>query len=94
MSRNSSATLYVFVRYIKTDHENSSLSLFQVELKVNKMASIHTQLPYDYYALKFCKPRGGVQQVCLPYFMFPFVDVFLELKIIIIILFFKYQLYI
>lgn len=29
------------------------------------MNSIHTQLPYDYYALKFCKPRGGVQQVGL-----------------------------
>ena len=36
---------------------------WQVELKVNKMASIHTQVPYDYYALKFCKPRGGVTQV-------------------------------
>jgi len=33
-----------------------------VELKVNKMASIHTQIPYDYYALKFCKPPGGVKQ--------------------------------
>ena len=35
----------------------------QVELKVNKMTSVHTQVPYDYYALKFCKPRSGVQQV-------------------------------
>jgi len=34
----------------------------RVELKVNKMASIHTQVPYDYYALKFCKPKGGVTQ--------------------------------
>lgn len=33
-----------------------------MELKVNKMASIHTQIPYDYYALKFCKPPGGVKQ--------------------------------
>ena len=39
------------------------LWLRQVELKVNKMASIHTQVPYDYYALKFCKPKGGVTQV-------------------------------
>jgi transmembrane 9 superfamily protein 2/4 len=34
----------------------------RVELKVNKMTSVHTQVPYDYYALKFCKPRSGVQQ--------------------------------
>lgn len=24
-------------------------------------SSIHTQLPYDYYSLKFCKPKGGVK---------------------------------
>jgi len=32
-----------------------------VELKVNKLSSVHTQLPYDYYSLKFCKPKGGVK---------------------------------
>eukprot|EP01041_Mallomonas_annulata_P008975 gene8975-18573_t len=32
-----------------------------VELKVNKLSSTHTQLPFDYYSLKFCKPRGGVK---------------------------------
>lgn len=32
-----------------------------VELKVNKLSSIHTQLPYDYYSLKFCKPTTGVK---------------------------------
>jgi len=32
-----------------------------VELKVNKLSSIHTQLPYDYYSLKFCKPKEGVK---------------------------------
>lgn len=32
-----------------------------VELKVNKLSSIHTQLPYDYYSLKFCKPPEGVK---------------------------------
>ena len=35
----------------------------QVELKVNKLTSVHTQLPYDYYTVKFCEPHGGVQQV-------------------------------
>lgn len=35
----------------------------QVELKVNKLNSIHTQLPYDFYNLKFCKPKGGVVRV-------------------------------
>ena len=33
----------------------------EVELKVNKLSSVHTQLPYDYYSLKFCKPKGGVK---------------------------------
>lgn len=32
-----------------------------VELKVNKLSSVHTQLPYDYYSLKFCKPKDGVK---------------------------------
>lgn len=32
-----------------------------VELKVNKLSSVHTQLPYDYYSLKFCKPKGGIK---------------------------------
>eukprot|EP00635_Sarcinochrysidales_sp_CCMP3193_P011499 CAMPEP_0118914248 /NCGR_PEP_ID=MMETSP1166-20130328/14670_1 /TAXON_ID=1104430 /ORGANISM="Chrysoreinhardia sp, Strain CCMP3193" /LENGTH=663 /DNA_ID=CAMNT_0006853817 /DNA_START=177 /DNA_END=2168 /DNA_ORIENTATION=- len=34
----------------------------KVELKVNKLTSIKTQLPYDYYSHKFCKPKSGVQQ--------------------------------
>lgn len=33
----------------------------EVDLKVNKLSSIHTQLPYDYYSLKFCRPSEGVQ---------------------------------
>lgn len=33
----------------------------QVDLKVNKLSSIHTQLPYDYYSLKFCRPASGVK---------------------------------
>lgn len=28
-----------------------------VDLKVNKLTSSKTQLPYDYYALPFCKPE-------------------------------------
>jgi transmembrane 9 superfamily protein 2/4 len=32
----------------------------EVELKVNKLSSVQTQLPYDYYSLKFCKPKEGV----------------------------------
>lgn len=34
----------------------------KVELKVNKLTSIHTQIPYDYYSHKFCKPAGGIKQ--------------------------------
>lgn len=33
----------------------------RVELKVNKLSSVHTQLPYDYYSLRFCKPDGGIK---------------------------------
>jgi len=29
----------------------------KVEIKVNKLTSTHTQLPYDYYSLPFCKPK-------------------------------------
>eukprot|EP00027_Filamoeba_sp_ATCC50430_P000432 CAMPEP_0168557184 /NCGR_PEP_ID=MMETSP0413-20121227/9288_1 /TAXON_ID=136452 /ORGANISM="Filamoeba nolandi, Strain NC-AS-23-1" /LENGTH=642 /DNA_ID=CAMNT_0008588195 /DNA_START=93 /DNA_END=2021 /DNA_ORIENTATION=- len=28
----------------------------EVDLKVNKLTSVHTQLPYKYYSLPFCKP--------------------------------------
>mmetsp|Transcript_8140 Transcript_8140/g.26708 ORF Transcript_8140/g.26708 Transcript_8140/m.26708 type:complete len:633 (-) Transcript_8140:217-2115(-) len=34
----------------------------KVELKVNKLTSVHTQIPYDYYSMKFCKPHGGIKQ--------------------------------
>lgn len=33
----------------------------QVELKVNKLTSTRTQVPYDYYSLPFCPPKGGVK---------------------------------
>lgn len=33
----------------------------KVELKVNKLTSVHTQLPYDYYSYKFCKPTDGIK---------------------------------
>lgn len=33
----------------------------EVVLKVNKLSSVHTQLPYDFYSLKFCQPKGGVK---------------------------------
>jgi len=33
----------------------------KVDLKVNKLSSVHTLLPYDYYSLKFCKPKEGVK---------------------------------
>ena len=32
-----------------------------VDLKVNKLSSVQTQLPYDYYSLKFCQPPGGIK---------------------------------
>lgn len=33
----------------------------EVVLKVNKLSSVHTLLPYDYYSLPFCIPKGGVK---------------------------------
>mmetsp|Transcript_63223 Transcript_63223/g.136849 ORF Transcript_63223/g.136849 Transcript_63223/m.136849 type:complete len:620 (-) Transcript_63223:148-2007(-) len=32
-----------------------------VDLKVNKLTSVKTQLPYAYYTLPYCKPDGGIQ---------------------------------
>ena len=29
---------------------------------MNKLTSVHTQIPYDYYSLKFCRPRGGIKR--------------------------------
>ena len=34
-----------------------------VDLKVNALTSVHTQLPYDYYSLKFCRPAEGVTAI-------------------------------
>ena len=28
-----------------------------VDMKVNKLDSVHTQLPYDFYSLPFCMPE-------------------------------------
>lgn len=33
----------------------------QIDLKVNKLTSVKTQLPYGYYSLPFCKPPEGVK---------------------------------
>merc|ERR1719197_2463915 len=35
----------------------------RVEIKVNKLSSTKTQLPYDYYSLPFCKPAEIVNKV-------------------------------
>lgn len=34
-----------------------------VDLKVNKLTSVHTQLPYKYYSLPFCSPDKIVDKV-------------------------------
>eukprot|EP01084_Bolivina_argentea_P206978 353244_1 len=34
----------------------------KVEIMVNKLTSIRTQIPMDYYSLPFCKPEGGVKE--------------------------------
>jgi hypothetical protein len=35
----------------------------QVDLKVNKLTSVHTQLPYKYYYLPFCTPAAVEDKV-------------------------------
>jgi len=51
------SSAYVLPGMTPTDYD----SYESVDLKVNKLTSVHTQLPYDYYSLKFCKPEGGVK---------------------------------
>jgi transmembrane 9 superfamily protein 2/4 len=29
---------------------------------VNKLSSVHTQIPYDYYSLKYCRPEDGIKK--------------------------------
>ena len=31
----------------------------KIDVKAVKMTSTHTQLPYEYYNLPFCRPRNG-----------------------------------
>ena len=31
--------------------------IFQAKLYVSKLTSTHTQIPYDYYSLPYCKPK-------------------------------------
>lgn len=31
----------------------------KIDVKAVKMTSIHTQLPYEYYSLPFCRPKKG-----------------------------------
>ena len=33
-----------------------------IKVKVNKLDSVFTQLPYDYYSLPFCHPNDGVKK--------------------------------
>eukprot|EP00591_Stephanopyxis_turris_P000203 CAMPEP_0195520288 /NCGR_PEP_ID=MMETSP0794_2-20130614/16545_1 /TAXON_ID=515487 /ORGANISM="Stephanopyxis turris, Strain CCMP 815" /LENGTH=561 /DNA_ID=CAMNT_0040649615 /DNA_START=59 /DNA_END=1741 /DNA_ORIENTATION=+ len=40
-------------------HPKSFKSDDNVPMKVNSMTSMHTQMPFDYYALPFCQPEGG-----------------------------------
>ena len=48
---------YILPGMTPTDYEKNE----EVDLKVNKLTSVHTQLPYDYYSLKFCKPNDGIK---------------------------------
>lgn len=31
-------------------------------VEVNSISSFETELPYDYYSLPFCKPKGGIKK--------------------------------
>jgi transmembrane 9 superfamily protein 2/4 len=30
---------------------------------VNKLSSVHTQVPFDYYSLNYCKPAEGIKSI-------------------------------
>lgn len=31
----------------------------KIDVKAVKMTSVHTQLPYEYYSIPFCRPKNG-----------------------------------
>lgn len=44
---------YFFLKYFGYDKSMQGETL---EVKVNKLSSTRTQLPYDYYSLSYCRP--------------------------------------
>ena len=47
----------------------------KIDVRAIKMTSSHTQLPYEYYSLPFCKPPGEIvykSQVSLVYSLYPY----------------------
>ena len=44
--------------YVPVQRPNDFQREDHVVLHVDKLTSIHTQLPYDYYYLPFCRPEG------------------------------------
>lgn len=46
---NISILVLIFMTTVQDD---------ELQVKVNKLSSIKTQLPYDYYFLDYCKPEA------------------------------------
>ena len=44
---------------ISSVKKHSAVLLLWKNFTSTKRSSVHTLLPYDYYSLKFCKPKGG-----------------------------------
>lgn len=49
------------LRYCKYDESIFFRRINQTSRHFVQLSSVHTQLPFDYYSLKFCKPDGGVK---------------------------------
>ncbi len=61
-----------------------------VTLFVSKLTSVHTQMPYDYYSLPYCKPKRAKMEVCISLFclLLFFTILFLFISFIFFFFFF------
>lgn len=46
----------------ETESPREYLDGVKIDMKVNKLISVKTQLPFDYYTLPFCAPDGGLEK--------------------------------
>jgi transmembrane 9 superfamily member 2/4 len=59
MSTTTTTNMVVQGFYVPGVQPHAFLEHEEVPLKVNALTSTHTQIPRDYYRLKFCRPKDG-----------------------------------